>query len=55
MPYSLRNRTAPRFYTEDRQAEIVPLVLAERRRRELYLGCDRAPEFGAKHVNLAAQ
>ena len=33
------------YYTQDNQKEIVPAVVRERLRRDLYAHCDRAP-FG---------
>jgi len=35
--------TALRFHVTDDQARLVPLMLSERARRELYLHCERAP------------
>lgn len=39
--------------SHDNQAALLPLVMAERHRRALYAACDRAPEFTARHANLA--
>ena len=35
--------------TTNNMASVLQAVLAERRRRALYAGCDRAPEMGDEH------
>ena len=36
----------------DNQADLIPQVMAERQRRALYAGDDRAPEFTSQHRNF---